>query len=157
MTAKLMSRDRDLIAALSSKINVLSFEQAMRGWWDRTEDPKGTVSRRLRTLDKDNHVYVFEASTCFDPQLEAPLATWTPGDPVPNLDAAIEAARRRVTRNTTKRRFVSVSRAKAALLAEGPPELAAHELALSSLFLRVRREDPDDASRWQLAPGVSDT
>ena len=156
MTAKLMSRDRDLIAVLSSKINVLSFEQAMRAWWDRSGDPKGTVSRRLRTLDKDNHVHVFEAVACSDPKFTDAIVTWSPGDPSPALEAVVEIAKRRAARGTSKRRFVATSRAKATILANGPPELAAHELCLSGLFLRVRNLDSDDADQWRLAPGFGD-
>lgn len=55
MTAKLQRRDRDLIAALDSRVRALSFEQVGRGWWARTEDPKGSLPRRLRTLASDGY------------------------------------------------------------------------------------------------------
>jgi len=152
MTAKIQSRDRELIAALSTQVNVLSFEQVARGWFGRTEDPKGTVSRRLRTLAKDNHLHVFEAVSGPEFEFTAPLLEWSGAAKPANTAALAEVVERRSTLPTSPRRFVAVSRAKAALLADGPAELVTHELNLATLFLRLRGEHDG----WKVVPGAAD-
>jgi hypothetical protein len=153
MTVKLMSRDRELISSLDSQINILSFEQVARGWWGRTEDIKGSVSRRLRTLAKDGHLHVFEAVCGPEFEFSGPLLEWTQGAPLPNTDGLLDVAARRAASPTSKHRFVASSRAKAALVANGPPELATHELNLAALFLRLR----DEVDGWRVVPGAIDS
>jgi hypothetical protein len=152
MTVKLQARDRELMSALSSQVNVLSFEQVARGWWGRTEDPKGTVSRRLRTLARDSHVHVFEVVTGPEVEFTSPLVEWAPGEAPKNTGALTEAVERRSRAATGMRRLVATSRAKAALLAEGPPELATHELNLSALYLHLRPE----LDGWKVVSGSAD-
>ena len=152
MTSKFQSRDRELLAALSTQVNVLSFEQVARGWFNRTEDPKGTVSRRLRTLAKDNHLHVFEAVSGPEFEFTAPLLEWSGGAKPANPATLLEVVERRAALPTERRRFVATSRAKAALLAEGPTELVTHELNLATLFLRLRAEHEG----WKVVPGAAD-
>lgn len=152
MTVKLQARDRELISVLASQVNVLSFEQVARGWWGRTEDPKGTVSRRLRTLAGDSHVHVFEVVAGPEFEFTGPLLEWAPGETPRGTIGLAEAVERRSRVATGKRRLVATSRAKAALLAEGPPELATHELNLSALYLHLRNE----LEGWKVVPGSAD-
>ena len=153
MTAKLLRRDRELISTLDTQVNLLSFEQVARGWWGRTEDIKGSVSRRLRTLAKDSHLHVFEAVGGPEFEFSTALLEWDQGAPPPSTDGLLDVAASRASLPTSKRRFVATSRAKAALIAEGPPELATHELNLAALFLRLRGE----VEGWKVVPGETDS
>lgn len=152
MTVKIQGRDRELLAALSTQVSVLSFEQVARGWFGRTEDPKGTVSRRLRTLAKDHHLHVFEAVSGPEFDFTGPQVEWAFGAQPPNPAALLEVVERRRTLSTRSRRFVAASRAKAALLAERSPEVLTHELNLATLFLRLRAE----REGWKAVPSLVD-
>ncbi len=146
MTAKLMKRDRDLIGALSTKVRVLTFEQAMRGWWARTEDPKGTVARRLRTLHAEGHLVVFDAQGP-DPSLPSdPLLTWSPGEPEPDIDVALNAARQRAEAPPKKQRLVTSTRSVAEAL--GATGVLAHELQFAEVFMRCF----EPSTEWQMHP-----
>ena len=152
MTVKLQSRDRDLIAALDSHVKALSFEQVGRGWWGRTEDPKGSVSRRLRTLASGGHLSVFEAAAGAELDLAAPVLDVSAGQDLPELDGLLRVANERSRLPTSKRRFVSTSGGKAAVLADGSPDLATHELNFAALYLRLR----GDVDGWRVVPSIFD-
>ena len=153
MTVKLQSRDRDLIAALDSRVEVFSFGQVGRGWWGRTEDPKGSVSRRLRTLARDGHVHVFETASGPEFDLIEPIFDSSSGTATPDFDAIRRVAADRSRSATTKCRFVSTSRGKAALMAEGAADMATHELNFATLYLRLREE----VEEWRTTASLFDS
>jgi len=153
MTVKLQSRDLDLIAVLDSHVKALSFEQVSRGWWGRMEDPKGSVSRRLRTLASGGHVSVFEAAAGPELDLAAPIIKVVAGESVTGLDDLQRVVSERSRQPTSKRRFVSTSGGRAAILADGSPDLATHELNFAALYLRLR----GDVDGWRIVPSLFDS
>jgi len=153
MTVKLQSRDRDLIAVLDSHVKALSFEQVGRGWWGRTEDPKGSVSRRLRTLASGGHLSVFEAAAGPELDLAAPILEVEAGQNLSGFDDLQRTASERSRLPASKRRFVSTSGGKATVLADGSPDLATHELNFGAMYLRLR----GDVEGWRLVPSLFDS
>lgn len=158
----LTQRDTEILGMLSLRVRLASVTQISRTWWGRGTDSAQTCCRRLRRLEKAGLLTRRHATVLAMPELEAPLACWRPGSPLPDLGAIAWSLRRRwrgepvattiflVTQSCANyfggRRRGRISRAFQ----------VAHDLGVAEMFMAIRRSDAEAAALWidedRLAP-----
>src|SRR5262245_38246284 len=87
MPAVLTRRDLEILDALTKRVRVLSIPQIARTWWAEAADPLRVANNRLRTLQAEELVRVERLPAHPELDLQAPAATWSPGDAAPDFGA----------------------------------------------------------------------
>lgn len=148
----LASRDIDLLQTLTTRVRLLTAAQAADTWWtNRRREARAT--RRLRELCRAGLLQ--ERAVLSEPflPLDAPIASWAPGDATPDYHAIAWRLQRRWT-ETARETVVFLATDLAADTVGGVaarlPTLGqeTHDLHVSQVYLRMRRERPQLAAYW---------
>lgn len=154
MPLELQSRDREVLDALTNRVRVLSFDQLTRAWWGSGEGAAASARRRLGKLEAEGLLERYPVMAHEPPGFDEVLVRWRPGDGEPDL--------RRLA-NRLRRRWPSAPRSSSAIVAtkraahrfgghggrKPRPSEISHDLALGELYLRLRADAPERASRWR--------
>lgn len=81
----LTERDRDLLAALTQRVRVLTLPQVGRTWFGGTADPALQAGRRLRRLAAAGWVTLLTMKARPELELVGPLVDWRRGTPAPDF------------------------------------------------------------------------
>ena len=148
----LAGRDIELLQALTTRVRLLTAVQIADTWWtNRRRELRAT--RRLRALCGAGLLQ--ERAVLAEPflALEAPVASWAPGDTTPEYHAIAWRLQRRWTQ-TAQETVVFLATDLAADTVGGVaarlPTLGqeTHDLHVSQVYLRMRRERPQLAAFW---------
>lgn len=147
----LSEADEELLAVLGRRIRILSVEQAAR-LYGRDDDVRHT-ERRLRRLEQAGLVHVEQFLARPVEHLTAPLSTWQPGLPPPDLGGVARTCHARFSAPAAALDCVIASKAARYRVArpEGRPSRMSevtHDLHLSEVYLRMREELPTRARSW---------
>ena len=149
----LSERDIDIIRTLTTRVRLLTAAQVADCWWLGTRAGQDQAARRLRELCALQ--LLEERPILAEPLLElaAPILNWGPGDEEPDHHAIAWRLQRRwveATRETLV--FIATSFAADTLggVAARLPTLGqeTHDLHVSEVYLRMRRERPELAAHW---------
>lgn len=146
-------RDQEVLHVLTHRVRVLSAAQLARTWWPGAGSDRAAVMR-MRHLERAGHVTVHDLPAHPELSLEAPLATWQPGLPSPDLAVVAKQCAERFTASHLLTTCVVATEAAHTWLASPgghfprDTELS-HDLHLSQVYLRMRRMLPTRARSWQ--------
>lgn len=146
-------RDSDILNALAFRVRMLSLGQIAGAWWGDSSDPPRFAGRRLGPLVDAGLLQEREVLAHPLLELNAPEFAWTPGEPGPDVDAVSYRLKSRWTERRTRTRvFLATKRTLAELGGAGGklPVLGqeTHDLHMGSVYLRLRRLDPEAAESW---------
>lgn len=149
----LNTRDADLLKALTTCVRILTGDQIARTWWNGQRASLSMVRRRLRGLCTAR--LLDERAILAEPflRLPAPIVTWAPGDLAPACHAVAWRLQNRWT-DTARETVVYLATDFAADTVGGvAPRLPTlgqetHDLHVSEVYLRMRRERPQLAAFW---------
>ena len=152
----LTARDREILETLARCVRTLSLEQIARTWWPDTDDVATRLRRtRSRVRDLVRARLVVQTNALAHPELSlsAPVITWAPGEPKPDIGPAAYRLRRRWSCAPTPVALVTIANAAApefggyAASALRTDELT-HDLHLAAVFLHYRATAPECAAAW---------
>lgn len=153
---ELGAQDVDLLETLRRRVRVLSLAQVAREWWPEAGDPLRSAARHVERLEAGGHLEVCRFFARPEVTLDAPLATWQRGLPVPDFRAVSLQARRRWSKPPVTVRCVVATRA-GKRGGRFPRETeTTHDLHLAQIYLRLRRELPTRARSWTGETDVRD-
>jgi hypothetical protein len=155
-------RDDELLAALTGPVRAMSVAQIARTWWASTNKPEANTRRRLCELESTGLVVLRELLGHPETPLEAPLAVWWPGRPVPELPtiaytgctrwAGLQERTTFVLAGDTPFRQATGRRVRELRVSE-----ATHDLHVATVYLRMRWELPTRSGTWRLEEGFGDS
>lgn len=152
----LTARDREILETLARCVRTLSLEQIARTWWPDTDDVATRLRRtRSRVRDLVRARLVVQTNALAHPELSlsAPVITWAPGEPEPDIGPAAYRLRRRWSCAPAPVALVTIANAAApefggyAASALRTDELT-HDLHLAAVFLHYRATAPECAAAW---------
>jgi len=82
----LTARDDEILDTLTLRIRILTLEQVVRTWWPGYAHGRQAALRRLRELESEGMIQLFEMIAHPELPLEAPVVAWRPRDPEPDFD-----------------------------------------------------------------------
>lgn len=147
-------RDLEILATLARRVRVLSTAQVARTWWRASLDAIGDAQARLSVLAEAGCLEL--ASLFARPELavSAPLATWQPGLPCPDLGAVAYCLQSRWTEPARPTRCVVASNStgtryggRGGRFPRGTE--VTHDLHLARVYLLMREELPIRAASWE--------
>ncbi len=149
----LSRRDIDIVRALTTRVRLLTVEQVAAGWWPGAREGREQAARRLRELCTVR--LLEERPILAEPfiALSQPIVVWIPGDQEPDHHSTAWQLQRRWT-ETARQTLVFIATSFAADTLGGvAPRLPTlgqetHDLHVSEVYLRLRRERPELADRW---------
>ncbi len=149
----LNDRDADLLKTLTTRVRLFTTEQITRTWWMHRQGPFTAARRRLRALCHEG--LLEERPILAEPLLgiAVPVSVWTPGEPTPDFHAIAWRLQSRWT-ETARETVVYLATDFAADMLGGVaarlPTLGqeTHDLHVSEVYLRMRRERPQLAAYW---------
>jgi hypothetical protein len=157
----LTDRDREILDTLTHRVRCLTPGQIARTWYPEVVDAEKAARRRLKLLEAEGLVDVFHALAHPEVPLEAPLLAWTPGDPEPDFDALAWRLRRRFNQPPVMT-CLAVAGKRAAnwlggcLVRRPRRSEVGHDIGLGGVFLKLLRDDPRRATRWQSEGAILD-
>jgi hypothetical protein len=138
---------------VSSKVRLLSLEQLAGAWWEPTPTGLANARRRLRQLRTLGLIEPWRVNARPLLNLEAPVASWSPGKPVPDPEAVSYQLQTRWNegpKSTTvwiaSKRTLNQFGASGRRLAR--PIQATHDLHVSAIYLRMLAWKPELAATW---------
>ncbi|MBA5868338.1 MAG: hypothetical protein GDA67_16720 [Nitrospira sp. CR1.3] len=147
----LTHRDQAMLHALTHCVKVFSIGQIHQAWWAGSQG-LGDLSRRLRLLEKVGWVTRMCMACCGSRSTGSLLISWQPGEPEPGWGAILQKVHQGFDRTLR-----SVSGIVATPLAANHfggqaryprPSEWTHDLLVSSVYLSMQRNRPDDAMAW---------
>ena len=151
---QLSERDLQLLSTLTHRVRSLSVRQLAFRWWGQTSAPIQGASRRLRTLQEAGYLELGDVLAHEPLTFEAPLATWAPGEPSPNLGSiAYQLQATRWSGRLKPRRMVAATDLAASQVGGVAgrlprPAEGSHDLSLGALYLHHEAVHPARARRW---------
>ena len=151
---QLTARDLEIVRTLSLKVRIFSLRQLASSWWKPTKVGQDNARRRLLAVCDAGLLECTEVMARPLPAIEAPVVTWRPGEPEPDLGSASWLLQSRWTeppRQTTV--YLATKKGANRYGAPRRGELkhslqATHDLGVSEVYLQLLRADPDAASEW---------
>lgn len=151
---RLTARDEELLQTLMGRVRLLTLELAAHLW--RTS--KVYASRRLTQLE--SAALIARTRVLAHPmlELEAPVATWSPGHPAPEFGAVSYRLQARWTRSVRPTEVIFASARAMQIL--GPllggaggkldyPLQVTHDMHVARIYVGLRDRDPEEARMWQ--------
>ena len=149
----LCDRDREMLVALTQKVRVFGFRQIAEHWFD---GDRANTRRRLRILTAAGLVARAAVLARPLPVLLTPVATWKPGEVVPEMGVISHRLQSRWRKRPTRSCRAILATPQAAQLlgchASGEltrPTQACHDLGVAAVWLHYDRTDPDRAAAWR--------
>jgi hypothetical protein len=156
IAAKVLSaRDRDILRTLTHAVRVLSLGQVAREWWLESATAQKSARRRLEELRGEGLVQLSTVTIHQGIPLEAPLATWQPGQAPLSFHTLTTAANRRRLVHQAVPTVCITATVKAANVYGGKarrqpkPTEWTHDVYLAEVYLYMRRILPTRARSWQ--------
>jgi hypothetical protein len=149
----LTPRDRSILATLTSKVRLVTLHQVAATWWSGS-GALPNARQRVRRLRQADLLDARSLPAHPLLPLAAPIFTWAPGQPDPDCGAmAYHLQHRWTTQYQPTTVYFATHRAALHLGAPAPgrvehPDQVTHDLHVSALYLRLRREHPDLAAAW---------
>ncbi len=148
--------DRPIILTLTSSVRLFSVDQIARTWWGENKHPRKSANRRLRELERAGLIARETVHAAPLLELEAPLLQWSPGEPDPtNLPELEHQLSERWTEPPVLTPVVYATKEAATLWGGFQPGRiahqaeATHDLHVSELYLRLRRDHPELVESWR--------
>ena len=128
--------------------------QIGRTWWSEAKAPAEAAMKRLRELERTDHLRRYVVMSHPELALRAPVVTWSPGDPEPELGPVAYRLQTRWTlAPAAKVTFLATDRTAnqfggdvRALPKEGEQT---HDVHISTVYLWYREHRPDEAADWR--------
>jgi hypothetical protein len=146
------ARTEALLRALCLAVRLFSLRQISRQWW---RDDKANARKALRGLEANELVSQRAVLSRTLPILEAPVATWSPGERAPDFGPIAYRLKRRWQGRAPLRTRVFVATARAIDLFGARsagrlknPLQAQHDLALAEVYLWFLNHRPELAAAW---------
>jgi len=145
--------ETDLLRVLAVRLRVMAITQLARFYWGNSSQPLRNAQSSVARLVR--HDWLVEAELLARPvsELFGPVATWAPGNPVPDFSAVAAELHQRARGDAVQVCVVTASaRARACFGSGGqPPRLTltqlTHDLHVAEVFFRLRRNGLDPR-RW---------
>ena len=146
-------RDREILDTLVRKVRLFSQRQLADHFWNRS---LANARRRMKWLAENSLVEQLQVQARVTPSLNAPIATWQPGQILPVFGAIAHACQQRWKRRPTQSCVAWIATEKAAQLFGGVrrgefknPVQATHDLGVAAVWLRQREIAPRFAKAWR--------
>jgi hypothetical protein len=153
MNPLLSERDDEILGGLATQARLLSLQQIAVNWW---EGEVANARRRLKQLGDVQLIERIEVRVRSLPPLIEPVATWRPGATVPDFEATAYRLQSRWHSLAVRGCSAYIATERAARIYGGKnrgqlkhPLQATHDLALSQIWLQLRRTAPDWAKAWR--------
>ncbi len=147
-------RDHSLLIALCRCIRFASLEQLANSYWVTCRDPRRSAVARLHALKRNGLIRSSRVCTIQLPELNAPLASWRPGEWGPDFgELAWKLTRRWKQRPQMCQVFYATPRAANWLGGSRTgtiprPFHVAHDLGVAAMFFAVWKSIPDLPHQW---------
>lgn len=149
----LTSRDQQLLLALVQKVRLFSLRQIAEHWW---QDEVANARRRLRALTASSLVQRVTVAARTLPPIDSPIATWKPGQTVPDFGQVSYQLQSRWRRRAVRSIAAYIATDHAAQLFGGKcrgqlknPLQATHDLGVAAVWLRLHDEAAEWAEAWR--------
>lgn len=147
-------REQEIIAALSGKIRLLSFEDIHHTWWPSSKSAVTNARRRLSAMVDEGLLVKERAFARPRLPLTEPVFRWKPGQDAPafgelswKLQSRWTEEPREITVYLATRRATGIFGGKADGRIKNPSQTT-HDIHLGALYLKLRREAPTLAAGW---------
>lgn len=150
----LTTRDDEILDTLTLRVRVLTLEQVVRTWWPSLAHGRQSALRRLRELESEGNIRIFEMLAHPELPLVDPVVAWRPRDPEPGFDKVAYRLATRWTLPPTRHTALIATR-KTGLHYGGwggrhpRPTERTHDLHMAALYLLKRAENPAVSRHWQ--------
>lgn len=148
-----MNRDHELLQSLSQKVRLFSQRQVAEEFWDGALP---NARRRLKQLAGNDLLSRITVHARSIPVLESPLASWRPGDSVPNFGQVAYRCQVRWRHRPVRSCTAWLATEKTAQHYGGVrrgelknPVQATHDLGVAAVWLRLRQVAPQWAAAWR--------
>jgi hypothetical protein len=152
-SVQLTIRDREIVASLTGKIDLVDVCQAARTWWQDNAAGRECAEKRLRQLANAGELCTLSLRIHPELPLNAPVWAWNPGEPLPpfgvisyRLRARWSEPLRWITAFAASKRSARQRAGRGGRLPR--PIQATHDLHVSAIYLRLLRQDPTEAAGW---------
>lgn len=149
---QLTERDCLLLETLSVRVRILTVAQVGEAYFD---DNYSGTTRRLKQLSRNGFIEIQRLVSRSLPELDRPIASWSPGESPPNPRQIAGLLQRRwSTLASRTTRIVSLGKRGARLSGvkhrDGcrHPLHVAHDLGVAKVFLRYLAKQPELADAW---------
>lgn len=149
----LTERDRAILEALTVKVRLFSLDQVAGAWWDRTATGAANARRRLARLRQMGLVEPWRVNAHPLLSLDSPVASWSPGDPVPDpwqvayrLQSRWQEAPKQTAVWVASKRAINQFGGAGRRLMH--PLQATHDLHVSGIYLRLLASNRELAEAW---------
>ena len=150
---QLTQRDCDILECLSLKVRMFSIEQIGRTWWWGNRHKRSNALKRLRILEREGLIEIFEVLSHPEIELRKPLAIWKPGRLRPDF-AKLSYLLKHRWPDSHQMTSVAIATAKTAGRFGGfggrRPRRAemTHDIHVSAVFLKFKTFRVSDARIW---------
>ncbi len=147
-------REREIVAALASKIRMLSFEQIRREWWPDSDAADRNARRRLSELVESGLLIRERVAAKPLLEIEAPVFRWKPNEAAPDYSSLSWQLQKRWTEPERDVSAYLATRRAASIFggwANGKiknPAQATHDLHVGAVYLKLLRSTPKLAAGW---------
>jgi hypothetical protein len=149
----LCDRDQEILVALTQKVRILGLRQVADHWYG---SDRANARRRLRILVAAGMLTRATVLARPLPVLLTPLATWMPGEPIPDAGVISNRLKSRWRKRPVRRCRVVLATPRAAqLLGSNATGVltrslqSSHDLGVAAVWLHFDRTDPDRAAAWR--------
>lgn len=149
---QLTERDTEILAALATRIRVLTVDQIARTWWQDSRDSTDNARKRLRVLSAGGWLSIHRLPAHPELRLSEPAFTWELQEPPPDSGALAYRLQRRWAEHLTLTSFATAT-AKCARRFDGrarPPRQVerTHDIHVAAIYLLYRARDPHVLTGW---------
>jgi len=148
-------RDHDILDALARRSRIMSLAQIAGFWWSGGATPEKHARNRLQELQGAGFLDSEPAISVPIISLPGPVFVWSPGQPDPDAYAVSKALISRwpmvdpvpvllyFATETTHNQYGGARTPR-----RPKADHVCHDLHVAELYLKFRRERPEDAKRW---------
>lgn len=159
---RLTPRDQELLSVLCRRVRMLSCAQIARTWWNGQPKSEATAVERLDRLCAAGLLISRRTLVRNVGILTAPVLTWSPNGPLPDLGAAAWFLQKRWSAQPVVTTiYLATKRCSRLFGANRPGRVSrafqvSHDLGVAEMFLALRRQRSSAVSFWvdedRLAP-----
>ena len=147
------SRDIDILETLALKVRVLSVIQIASVWWPLSKYSKLDAKKRVRRLTKAGYIERYQVNTHPMIEMSKPIFSWRPQVVKPDFSAIAWKLKKRWSEPAVPTWVYVASKKTANLFGTNSgklkrPEQTTHDLHLTEVYLKFRRNRPKLAAAW---------
>lgn len=146
-------RDQDILSTVTEKVRLLDEEQLASTWWGLSRSGRIEAKRRAAKLIAAGLLRSLVVLSRPLPSLDAPVLAWSLGQPKPDIARAAGVFQLRWS-SPPRSTSVYLATPKATSITGGVapglkhPLQVGHDCGLTSVYLRLKREQPALAKAW---------